>query len=104
MFENAIQPETKRVLEKIAESEIKNEFYLAGGTALAIHLGHRESVDLDWFCQKSFSNSKVKKNLEETGKFELISEEEGTINGLLDNIKVSFFKYDYDLVFPLFGR
>ncbi len=101
MFENAIQPETKRVLEKIAESEIKNEFYLAGGTALAIHLGHRESVDLDWFCQKSFSNSKVKKNLEETGKFELISEEEGTINGLLDNIKVSFFKYDYDLVFPL---
>ncbi|OGI28680.1 MAG: hypothetical protein A2288_00800 [Candidatus Moranbacteria bacterium RIFOXYA12_FULL_44_15] len=80
---------------------MKNEFYLAGGTALAIHLGHRESVDLDWFCQKSFSNSKVKKNLEETGKFELISEEEGTINGLLDNIKVSFFKYDYDLVFPL---
>jgi hypothetical protein len=24
-------------------------FYLAGGTAVALHLGHRRSVDLDWF-------------------------------------------------------
>jgi hypothetical protein len=101
MHSESINPETKRVLEKIAKSPIASEFYLAGGTALAIQLGHRESIDLDWFSEIEFLNSKVKEELSGVGKFELTSEEEGTVHGTADDVKVSFLRYPYKLLFPL---
>jgi len=86
-------------LEKIARSATAKDFYLAGGTALAIQLGHRESIDLDWFSRKNFSNDNLKVGLSKLGQFELIGESEGTIHGILDGIRVSFFYYDYDQIF-----
>jgi hypothetical protein len=35
--------------------EIVQKFYLAGGTALALHLGHRISKDIDLFCKELFN-------------------------------------------------
>lgn len=101
MFNEAINAQTKRVLEKISQSEITSNFYLAGGTALAIQFGHRESIDLDWFSKNSFSNSQIKDVLSKLGKFELNSEDEGTIHGTLDDVKVSFLDYPYENIFPL---
>lgn len=101
MFNEAINAQTKRVLEKISQSEITSNFYLAGGTALAIQFGHRESIDLDWFSKNSFSNSQIKDVLSKLGKFELNSEDEGTIHGTLDDVKVSFLNYPYENIFPL---
>jgi len=45
-----------RLLEKQAASK---GFYLEGGTALAIHLSHRISVDLDWFTPHVFADGKI---------------------------------------------
>jgi len=67
---------------------------------LAIQLGHRESIDLDWFSGSEFSNQVLKKTLSKIGKFELTDEEKWTINGILDGVKVSFFYYDYKILFP----
>lgn len=100
MYPNSITPETAVLLAKVSKTKIAKDFYLAGGTALAIHLGHRESIDLDWFSAKSLNNSGIKKELASLGKFELVSEAEGTINGVLDNIRVSFFYYDCKLLYP----
>lgn len=100
MFETAIHTETKRVLEKIGNSKLTKNFYLAGGTALALQLGHRESVDLDWFSAGDFSNGKIKEQLGNLGNFLLSSEEEGTIHGSLDGVKLSFLRYPYALLFP----
>jgi predicted nucleotidyltransferase component of viral defense system len=90
-------------LEKIADKKdiLLKKFYLAGGTALAIELGHRESIDLDWFMEGDYSTSVLKNKLANLGKFELDSEEPGTVNGKLDKVKVSFFRYNYGLAFPL---
>jgi len=49
MYSKTLYPETKQVLESLKNS-IKN-FYLAGGTGLALQLGHRKSADLDFFIQ-----------------------------------------------------
>jgi len=101
MFKQSISQGTRRVLEKVAQTDIATNFYLAGGTALAIQLGHRESIDLDWFCQKDFSNQKVKDNLSELGNFKLYSEEDGTLHGELDSVKITFLRYKYDLLYPV---
>lgn len=101
MLIQSINSEAKRVLEKIAANPVFSSFYLAGGTALAIQLGHRESIDLDWFSREDFSNSRVKESLSKLGQLEVNSEEEGTLHGVLDGVKISFLRYPYENLFPL---
>ena len=101
MFEGSINRETKLVLKKIAKTNLAENFYLAGGTALALQLGHRQSVDLDWFCPVDFSKQEIKEKLAELGNFKITSEESGTVNGILDGVKISFLRYKYKLIFPL---
>ncbi len=101
MFNQSINNKTKLVLEKIAQSGLSDSFYLGGGTALAIQLGHRESIDLDWFSQNDFSNAAAKEKLSSLGRLEIVGEEDGTINATLDEVKVSFLRYKYSLLYPL---
>lgn len=46
-------PETQQSFRKIASLEFVNSFYLAGGTGLELHLGHRFSIDLDFFSSQA---------------------------------------------------
>jgi predicted nucleotidyltransferase component of viral defense system len=101
MEKKSISLDAERVLEKIKGLNISEDFYLAGGTALAIQLNHRESIDLDWFVKDCFSNNKIIELLSGIGEFKLNQEEEGTIHGVLDDVKISFLQYRYDLQFPL---
>ncbi len=45
----SLTPETQQAFRKISSLEFIGSFYLAGGTGLALHLGHRFSIDLDFF-------------------------------------------------------
>jgi len=56
VFEKAITPEVLLLIETLSKNdEIVQKFYLAGGTALALHLGHRISKDIDLFCKELFN-------------------------------------------------
>ncbi len=63
MHKNILNAEQKSNLELLGKiPEIKN-FYLAGGTALALQIGHRYSVDLDFFIAQKFSTLKKKQKV-----------------------------------------
>jgi predicted nucleotidyltransferase component of viral defense system len=49
----ALTLETHQAFRKIADLEFIDGFYLAGGTGLALHLGHRFSIDLDFFSPRA---------------------------------------------------
>jgi len=49
MFRAILPPAQQAVLERLSGLDEVRSFYLAGGTALALQLGHRRSVDLDFF-------------------------------------------------------
>ena len=49
----ALTPETQQAFYKAASLSFISQFYLAGGSGLALHLGHRFSVDLDFFSPAS---------------------------------------------------
>ncbi|OGZ27671.1 MAG: hypothetical protein A2365_03435 [Candidatus Nealsonbacteria bacterium RIFOXYB1_FULL_40_15] len=102
MQEKALEAKTKHVWEKIAESECLNDFYLAGGTGLALQFGHRKSIDLDFFNPAPFSTAKLTERLSALGDLKINSKtEEDTLNCSLNGVLVSFFKYPYKLLFPL---
>lgn len=100
MHEEALTQNTKRVLEALDRAGFAKDFYLAGGTALALYYGHRFSVDLDWFAERFSATPVFRKKLSEVGNLSVDSEGEGTLNGSLDGVKVSFFEYPYPLIAP----
>lgn len=102
MHQETIDTRTKRVLESLGETDFIKDFYLAGGTALALQIGHRKSIDLDWFSKKGFSNAELKYVLSELGlgKLKIYSEDEKTLNVDLHGVKTSFFGYRYRTLFP----
>lgn len=98
MHKETLSENTRIVLEKIAS--IATPFYLAGGTALALEMGHRISVDLDFFSQNVFSVSSLVLKLNTLGNLKIEDQNEDTFNGSLDGVKISFFYYPYPLIFP----
>jgi len=54
IYWNTISKELKKILENISNNSDFSDFYLVGGTALSLYLGHRKSVDLDFFSEKEF--------------------------------------------------
>lgn len=89
---------TKHILDKLAGKPILNDFYLSGGTALALHFGHRESEDLDFFSEADFDPAKVQVDLEKITTLSGIEHDPGTLNCYADGVKLQFLHYPYNLL------
>lgn len=83
----------------------RNEYYLAGGTALALQIGHRDSVDFDFFKQEQFDVEEMIEKTKEVFKKNLLSIiqiEKNTLSVLVgEEIKISFMTYSYPLIKPI---
>lgn len=73
-------------------------FYLAGGTSLALQIGHRRSIDFDFFTEGDFNTTQIIYHLRNIGKFELFDRSEDTLNGSVNDVQISFFSYKYPLL------
>ncbi len=97
MFEKAIDAKTRQVLNKVKETGVLDNFYLAGGTALSLILGHRKSVDLDFFSSR-FPKTEILLAKLKPLEPEIINQDKGTLDLYIDGVRVSFLKYDYPLI------
>ncbi|MBI3634451.1 MAG: nucleotidyl transferase AbiEii/AbiGii toxin family protein [Candidatus Yonathbacteria bacterium] len=94
-------------MQDVARSIFENfdaGYYLAGGTALALHIGHRKSVDLDYFTAKPIDTLALKKNIGDVFplvKVEIIFEEKNTLWCIIDSVKVSFISRPDALLEPV---
>ncbi|MBI3332625.1 MAG: nucleotidyl transferase AbiEii/AbiGii toxin family protein [Candidatus Omnitrophica bacterium] len=104
----AVPPTVHRLLERLGEAGIFRDFYLAGGTGLALLLSHRRSVDLDLFSRGNRLKAEERRaliaRLKPVSRWTLVEEKEGTLHGRLGGVKVSFFRYPQPLVRPLARR
>ncbi|HMB22355.1 MAG: nucleotidyl transferase AbiEii/AbiGii toxin family protein, partial [Chloroflexota bacterium] len=88
------------VLQKLAPIVQPKGFYLGGGTALALYLGHRVSVDLDWFTSGHITDALVLAQSLHTEKLDFVTEQTapGTLHGSISNVRVTFLEYQYPLL------
>lgn len=100
MFQKGLSKSTGKNLELLAKLPITSQFYLAGGTACALHFGHRLSFDLDFFTKDSFNAKELARKISNLEKFEVEEILKDTLLGKLNNEKVSFFYYQYPLLKP----
>lgn len=82
----------------------KEKFYLAGGTGLALQLGHRDSIDFDFFKEDHFDTFKLYAEILEifNGKKILKTfEEKDSLNVIIDDVvRLSILRYPYPLLKP----
>ena len=77
-------------------------FYLAGGSGLALQIGHRISEDLDFFSSRPFEPSSLLGSLKaKVDRLQEILSEVQTLIADLDGVKCSFFFYEVPLLFDL---
>ena len=103
MHKETLATQTARVYGLVAESGItapQTGLYLAGGTALALEFGHRQSEDLDFFTKAELLPEHITEQLGKLGRLEVAQEEGRTINAVLDDVKISFISFPYSEVFP----
>lgn len=98
MFTDILPGNTKAVLETLGRMETISDFYLSGGTALALQIGHRESEDLDFFSEVDFEPTKIQKEFEKLGKLDGLEVESGTLNFFWNGVKIQFLHYPYKLL------
>ena len=85
----------------LASRSVISGFYLAGGTGLALSLGHRRSVDLDLFSENTFESAGLRDHLRGLEGLAKLETAPGTLHLELHGVKVSFLHYPYPLLFPL---
>jgi predicted nucleotidyltransferase component of viral defense system len=87
-----------KLFEVLSSEEFIQNFYLAGGTCLALQIGHRQSINFDFFIPADFKTSDIVNRLTTIGRYERGNEEKNTINGILNGIRISFFGYRYGII------
>lgn len=97
---DTIDENVERLLRDLQSVPLGARFYLAGGTGLALQLGHRRSVDLDFFLPEDFDAEAVIQKVQQLGGFALTSKSPGTVHATIGEIKVSFIGYVYPVLFP----
>jgi len=101
VFTNALDAGTLQALGVIARARASAPFYVAGGTAAALQLGHRVSVDLDMFTPRAFEPESLRITLAGEGvNLGDVQTSPGTLKGTLLSTNVSFFLYEYPVLEP----
>ncbi len=90
----------ERTLLDLRRISVLTNFYIAGGTGLALHLGHRRSIDLDLFTGESFDPDTILGKVERLNGLQVLARDPETLHLSIGETKVSFLAYRYPLLFP----
>jgi len=99
---NCLLPKTKNLLLKmVKECNFLEKYVLVGGSALALHLCHRKSEDLDFFTYgDSFDKKEIFDYIQNFKNKELLNQSDEQIDVLLDGVKVTFFNAKWKFLKP----
>ncbi len=101
LFKNTIEPNTLELLKKLQQTDELKNFYLAGGTSLALQIGHRLSIDLDLFSLTVFDTNNLLEFLEQNYNFRSDYIAKNTLKGSIKDVKIDFITHKYPLVNPI---
>jgi hypothetical protein len=79
--------------------EFSPDYYLVGGTAIALHLGHRRSIDFDLFTSGPVKKQSIKRKLDLQHRTveEILFEDSEQIHILIDGVKVTFYSFPFPI-------
>ncbi len=95
LYENSVEQQTLELLKKLMQDSSLDEFVLVGGTALSLLVGHRKSIDLDFFTKNEFDAGSLREVLRVKYGFEVDFFQTNTLKGTINNVAVDFLRHNY---------
>jgi len=88
------------LLKELQHSKVFNNYFLVGGTALSLQLGHRVSDDIDLFTRHDINKEEILDFLNKNykGNYQISNIQNIIMQVIINDIKVDFVKYDYELI------
>ena len=94
MHKEILSPAQEKLLP--LAKKFSKDFYLTGGTAIALHLGHRRSIDFDLFSGKEFRNADIRRKVVDFGKIEhVMFDRKGEYTVVVGGVKITFLYYEF---------
>src|ERR1700761_2446759 len=93
-----VEPGTLDLIKRLSQDPALENFVLAGGTALSLQLGHRKSIDLDFFSVSPFNYREVGKYLTDNHKASEIVASRNTVHMHIGDVRTSFIAHQYPQV------
>lgn len=82
--------------------KFSKDFILVGGTAIALHLGHRRSIDFDLFTTKNFNSKTIKNKILKSKKIDrTFIREDGEYTLKVNQVKITFFNFEHHISAPI---
>ncbi|HPJ79699.1 MAG TPA: nucleotidyl transferase AbiEii/AbiGii toxin family protein [Prolixibacteraceae bacterium] len=101
LHKETVDPVILDVITALHQIEDLKDFYLVGGTSLALQLGHRKSVDIDLFSGDSFNPVQLSGLLEEKLGFQVQYIHRNTLKGIISGVFVDIITHNYPLIKPV---
>jgi len=98
LFKETVDQSTLELLIDLQKRPYLKGFHLVGGTALALKLGHRKSIDIDLFSNFNFDTGQILENLSSDYPFKLFFSANNTIKGTIDSVQIDILAHRYPLI------
>lgn len=94
-----VHPATLAVLKRLSALPELADFQLVGGTSLALQIGHRQSIDLDFFTPNvDFDEKQLLRTLQAMGETIVFTTNTNWLGAKFEGVKVDILKYPYPLL------
>ena len=104
LYEGCVSERLLTLLRELEGEAVFSDYFLVGGTSLALQMGHRKSDDIDLFTQKELRTHEIAKYLKQHhgGKYQLLNSQNMIYQVTIDGIKVDFVQHPFELVEAVF--
>jgi predicted nucleotidyltransferase component of viral defense system len=96
-----IEPVTLGLLKSLMAKNYLEQFVLVGGTALALQIGHRKSIDLDMFTILDLDTDVLVDSLKKEYQVTERIKTKGSLISDIEGIKVDFIRFKYSFAYPI---
>jgi hypothetical protein len=100
LHREAVEPHTLELLTNLSKLKTLEGFVLVGGTALALQIGHRKSVDLDFFSKEEFDARELLDKLSKDFRITPVNIDNNTLIASVVDVKVDFIRFRYPFKKP----
>lgn len=91
----AVEPRTLELLRELQKEPLMSSFNLVGGTALALRIGHRKSIDLDFFTKEEFDIVELREMLVKKYAMKVAFERGQTLKGFINGVMIDCIRFNY---------
>ncbi len=101
LHQETVEPDTFQIIIDLQKKDYLRNFYLVGGTALSLQMGHRISDDIDMFTPLAFDENELYPILKRDFDFIIEKKFKRTLMGYVRNVKTDFIAHQYKIIHPV---